>query len=87
MTAAKWTVWVEVEQPDGMSERHEVGTIQRSLSPSGPDDLGLRLAEAKTLLHRLQLRLVQEQVDQASALDRACAGCSLNAPRTTTDVA
>jgi len=83
MAAARWTVWAEVTRPDGTSERHEVGTIQRSLSPSGPDDLGLRLVEAKDLLRRLQLRLVQDQFDQASALDRTCAGCGL--PRFTHD--
>lgn len=75
MTVAKWTVWVEVARPDGTSERHEVGSVQRSLSSPDPDDLGLRLAEAKEFLHQLQLRLVQDQVDQASALDRTCAGC------------
>ena len=75
MAAARWTVWVEVGRPDGTSERHEVGSIQRGMASPGPDDLGLRLAEAKDILHRLQLHLVQDQVDQASALDRACTGC------------
>ena len=73
MVAARWTVWVEVARPDGTSERHEVGSVQRSLSSPDPDDLGLRLAEAKKFLHQLQLRLVQDQVDQAGALERICA--------------
>ena len=75
MTVKRWTVWVVVVRPDGTRERHEVGSVQRSLSSPGPNDLGLRLTEAKDLLHQVQLRLVQDQVDQASALDRTCAGC------------
>lgn len=75
MAATRWTVWVEVARPDGTSERHEVGSVRRDLSSPDPADLGLRLAEAKDLLHQLQLRLVQDQVGQASALDRTCAGC------------
>lgn len=75
MAATKWTVWVEAARPDGTSERHAVGSVRRDLSSSDPADLGLRLAEAKDLLHQLQLHLVQDQVDQASAFDRTCGGC------------
>lgn len=75
MAATRWTVWVEAVRPDGTIERHEVGSVRRDLSSPNPADLGLHLAEAKDLLHELQLRLVQDQADQASALDRACADC------------
>jgi hypothetical protein len=75
MTAVEWTIWVEVRRPDGTSDRCAIGTVQRTMSSPGPADLGLRLAETKDLLHRLQLRLVQDQVEQASVLDRPCAGC------------
>ncbi len=75
MAATRWTVWIEAARPDGTSERHEVGSVRRDLSSPDPADLGLRLAEAKDLLHKPQLRFVQDQVGQASALDRTCAGC------------
>ena len=41
MTVARWTVWVEVARPDGTSKRHEVGSVQRSLS--SPDESGTDL--------------------------------------------
>lgn len=63
--------------PDGTSKRHEVGSVQRSLASPGPDDLGLHPAEAKDVLYQLQLHVVQDQIDQASALDRTCASCGL----------
>lgn len=58
MAATRWTVWVEAARPDGTIERHEVGSVRRDLSSPNPADLGLHLAEAKDLLHELQLRLL-----------------------------
>ena len=75
MAAAKWTVWVEARQPDGSVERVEIGAIERDLSSPGPDDLGLRLAEAKDLLCKLQSHLAQEQVRLVGAAERNCCGC------------
>jgi hypothetical protein len=74
MSKVTWKVWVEVQRPDGTSQRHEIGAIERSMSP-GPDDLGIRLAEAKELLSQLQMHVVQDQVEHATALDRTCPGC------------
>ena len=68
MTVGRWAIWVEVARPDGTSERHEVGSVQRSPPSPAPGDLGLRLTEAKDLLHQVQLRLVQ---NQAHASERA----------------
>jgi hypothetical protein len=50
MAVAKWTAWVEAMRPDGTAERIEIAVIERDLSSPGPDDLGLRLTEAKDLL-------------------------------------
>ena len=58
MTARQWTLWVEVTRPDGTSERHAVGSLQRDTTSLGLDGLGLRVAEAQALLQQVQQRLV-----------------------------
>ena len=75
MAVAKWTVWVEAARPDGTTERIEIATLERDLSSHDPGDLGLRLAETKDLLHALQAHLVQNQVQQLSAIERPCSSC------------
>lgn len=45
-----------------------------------PDDLGLRLAEAKDLLQQLQLRMIEGQIEQSATLDRRCCHCGLTRP-------
>jgi hypothetical protein len=75
MAVAKWAVWVEAARPDGTIERTEIATLERDLSSHDPGDLGLRLAETKALLHALQTHLVQDQVKQLSAIERACSSC------------
>lgn len=75
MTAAKWTVWLEVTRTDGTTERRQIGAIERDAQTPRPDDLGLRLAESKNLLHGLQARLVKDQIEQATTRDRICRGC------------
>lgn len=80
MTVAEWAICVETRRSDGTRERCDIGAIRRDLSAPVPDDLGLRLAEAKDLLQRLQLRLVEGQIDQSAALDRRCCHCGLTRP-------
>jgi len=72
MTQARWTVFVETMRLDGGIERIEIASIERSVASPTPDDLGLRLAEAKDLLLRLQSFLAQDHVRQVSAVDRKC---------------
>ncbi len=72
MTGAKWTILVETTGADGATERIEIAALERDLSSRTPDDIGLRLAEAKDLLLRLQSFLAQDHVRQVSALDRTC---------------
>jgi hypothetical protein len=62
MTQARWTVFVETMRLDGGIERIEIASIERSVASPTPDDLGLRLAEAKDLLLRLQSFLTQDHV-------------------------
>lgn len=72
MTRASWTVLVETKQADGTTERIEVAALERDVSSPPPNDLGLRLAEAKDLLLRLQSFFAQDQVRQMSAVDQTC---------------
>jgi hypothetical protein len=72
MTRASWTVLVETKRADGTTERIKIAALERDVSSPSPDDLGLRLAEVKDLLLRLQSFLAQDQVWQMSALDRIC---------------
>lgn len=66
------------ETEDGVPQViEEVALLERgSLRPS---DLGLSLAEAKTLLHGMQQSMVAEQVDQYLGRFKTCTHC--NAPR------
>jgi hypothetical protein len=72
MTGAKWTILVETTGADGATERIEIAALERDLSSPTPDDIGLRLAEAKDLLLRLQSFLAQDHVRRVSAIDRTC---------------
>ena len=72
MTEARWTVLVEAKRADGRTERIEIASLERSVSSPSPDDLGLRLAEAKELLLKLQSFLAQDHVQQVGAVDRTC---------------
>ena len=72
MTGAKWTVVVETKRIDGGIDRIEIAALERDVTSPTPDDLGLRLAEAKELLLRLQSFLAQDHVRQVSAVDRTC---------------
>ena len=72
MTGVTWRVLVETTAADGTIERIEIAALERDLSSPVPDDLGLRLEEAKELLLKLQSFLVQDQVRQVGAMDRTC---------------
>lgn len=72
MTRAKWAVLVEATRADGTTERIEIAALERDVSSPTLDDLGLRLAEAKNLLLKLQSFLAQDQVRQVTAVDRTC---------------
>jgi hypothetical protein len=48
MAGARWTVVVETKRTDGGTERIEVAVLERNVSSPTPDDLDLRLVEAKS---------------------------------------
>ena len=67
------------ESEDGKPQViEEVGQLQRG--PLRPSEMGLSLAEAKSLLHGMQQSMVAEQVDQYLSQFKTCAHC--NAQRT-----
>ena len=63
-----------------MRERRDICAIRRDLSAPIPADLGLRLSEAKDLLQQLQLRIIEDQIEQSAALDRRCCHCGATRP-------
>lgn len=80
MTVTEWAICIETRRPDGTRERCDIGAVRRDLSAPSPDDLGLRLVEAKDLLQQLQLRMIEGQIEQSAALDRRCWRCGLTRP-------
>jgi hypothetical protein len=72
MTRASWTVLVETRQADGTTARIEIATLERDISSPTAADLGLRLAEAKDLLLKLQSFFAQDQLRRMSAVDQTC---------------
>ncbi len=63
------------EAEDGKPEVIEnVGQLQRG--PLRPSELGLSLAEAKSLLHGMQQSMVAEQVEHYLGQFKACEHCS-----------
>jgi hypothetical protein len=75
MGQLRMKVWVEVIGSDGVPQRREIATVDRSVDGVGLDALGLSLAEGKAIQCRLQEVLTQFQVDQASQHDRKCHHC------------
>jgi hypothetical protein len=72
----KWTVRLEAIDADGKrSEAYELVTIVRDADRRDGADFGLKLAEGKAVLERLQGRIAQDQVDRAVMKHRSCAGC------------
>jgi hypothetical protein len=79
MREATRTVVVETKRGDGGTERIEIGSVGRNSSSPTPDDLGLKLAEAKELLLKLQSFLAQDLVRQ-SQRGRQDVPLRINAP-------
>ena len=52
------------------TKRIEIASLERGVSSPSPDDLGLRPAQARELLLRLQSVLAQDPVRQVSTVDR-----------------
>ena len=75
MGQLRMKVWVEVIGTDGVPQRREIATVDRSVDGVGLDALGLSLAEGKAIQCRLQEEFTQFQAEQASRQDRKCHDC------------
>lgn len=59
----KFRIQVVIETGDGNPEKiEEIARLERG--SLRPDELGLTLAEAKTLLHGMQQTVVTEQIEE-----------------------
>jgi hypothetical protein len=64
--------WVVTRLGGGISECHQVATVERTASEIAPEAFGLSLEEGSSLLQRVQARIVQIQADVVAVSERAC---------------
>ena len=69
----KFTIQVLIEFPDALPLSVPIQTIERSCGRV--EDVGLRLDEAKAVLHGLQEQLVRQQLSDHLAKQRPCPYC------------
>jgi hypothetical protein len=71
----EFIVWVETRIAGKTLEMHEVAKIDRVATRVGPEELGLTLADGKTVLKQIQERIVQIQIEVISAAAEPCQHC------------
>src|SRR3712207_7430987 len=72
----EWTIRLQVKTGRGEVERIDLATITRpAVATATAAEVGLRLAEAKTLLAGPQASMVRTQLAEHAALGRVCPGC------------
>ena len=71
----EFRTWVETRLDDRILERELVSPVERPASGIGPEEIGLTLEEGKTVLRKVQARIVQTQVDMLGAAHRGCFRC------------
>src|SRR3954469_12324833 len=76
----RWRVMLELPGPDGMPQRHEVGSGERIPTGHTAATLGLGLKEGKTVLAAVQRHLVAAQVDEHCRSRRGCDRCGAQRP-------
>jgi hypothetical protein len=74
----EFIVWVETRLGGKRLEIPEVAKVEREATGIGPEELGLTLADGKTVLKQVQERIVQIQVEAISAAAKACRNCGRN---------
>ena len=71
----EWTIRLEAKTGWGEVETVEVASIARPVLAATADDVGLSLAEAKSLLGRLQQAMVRGQMAEYLHCRRVCPDC------------
>jgi hypothetical protein len=74
----EFIVWVETRLAGKRLEIQEVAKVEREETGIGPEELGLTLADGKTVLKQVQARIVQIQIETISAAAKACRNCGRN---------
>lgn len=77
----EFIVWVETRLAGKRLEIQEVAKVEREATGIGPEELGLTLADGKTVLKQVQARIVQIQIETISAAAKACRNCGRNQRR------
>ena len=70
--------WVETRLAGKRLEIHEVAKMDRVATGTGAEELGLTLADGKTVLKQVQQRIVQNQIEVISAAAKPCQHCGRN---------
>jgi hypothetical protein len=76
----RWRIMLELAGPDGMPQRHEVGSGERLPTGHTTATLGLSLKEGKAILAAVQCHLVAAQVDEHCRNRRRCDRCGAQRP-------
>lgn len=71
----KFTIKLETELSWGETRSHEICTLERRTLDASSEDLGLCLADAKSLLKEIQRALLQDQVEEIGEIARVCRFC------------
>ena len=76
----KFRIKLETEFGWGETRSHEICTLERRTVDVSEENLGLSLAEAKSLLKEMQHALLQDQVEEISEIARVCRFCGTYLP-------
>lgn len=71
----EFIVWVETRLAGKTLNLQEVAKVERDAAGIGPEELGLTLADGKTVLKQVQERIVQTQIEVISAAAKVCRHC------------
>ena len=71
----EWVLKLEAKSGWGEVETIEVGRLERRVSGLTAEELGLTLAESKTLLGELGRLILQTQMEEYAACARVCGSC------------
>src|ERR1039457_1870193 len=74
----EFRIWVEARLGGRVLERQLVAQVEREASGIGPEEIGLTLEEGKTVLRKVQARMIQTQVEAVEAAHRKCLQCGRN---------
>jgi len=71
----RWTLKLELVREDGATEAYDLGSITRSVNDVRPEEVGLTLEEARTLVRSVECRMIADQVHAYTLCCRRCPDC------------